>query len=216
MSAQYFRSQLFQRWQNDARLQRATRIEIGFGRCCDGQSQQCDGICILKLGAPKGKLGPCQLCLCTCQFKPSLFSDADFYSDAPLQILYKVQVFLRMGNLHTPPESVIESTRCISRNGQHDGALPKLTADHGRVSGSLPRMALSRNFDGLVGGVVLQQSGDSGRCDRSCRLMTLENLKTGIGIGARCMCCGLHPLTCCQSLMKTRAIFFSHSDNVRQ
>ena len=117
MSAQYFRSQLFQRLQNDAWLQCATRIEIGFGRRCDGESQQCYGICILKPRASKGELSSCQLCLRACQFKPSLFSDVDFYSDAPAQILYKLQVLLRMGNLLTTSESVIESTLRISGDG---------------------------------------------------------------------------------------------------
>src|SRR5882757_11409085 len=112
-----------------------------------------------------------------------------------------------MVNLLTTPESIVESTLCISRNREHDRTLPKLTADHGRVRCPLPRPTFNWNFDGLVGSVVLQQSGHSGCRDRSCRLVTLKHLKTGVGISARRMCCGLNPLTCCQGLMKTGVIF---------
>src|SRR3981081_4653743 len=113
-----------------------------------------------------------------------------------------------MCDLFASAECAVKSMLRVDGHRERDGSLPRLAAGDSKICGTLSHPALTRNFNGLVYGVMLQQPGGHRDCDRPCRLLPLENLQTGVGISTRRAGSGLYAQGRCGGLMKPRTVPF--------
>src|ERR1700733_10132969 len=118
--------------------------------------------------------------------------------------------------LFTTAERVIKGMFGVSDDRERNRLLGELAALDTRLRGSLAGVALSRNFNWLVGRIMLQEPGKTGYRNRFCILVAFENLQAGIAVSACRPGRTFRTADDCRCRLQPWAVAHCHGNGVRQ